>query len=145
MQPILAAGLLAYIIAHFQRIKDDLPRLDVKGRLSSPLDPNKHPTFIYRLPNPTTAAAAFDPLKKGINNLKPEEFYGLNSQLIVWAPKIYFNHLGAAAAVRCPLCSKPAHVHGWGQHLRRIWALNGTFFLVGTRYICRKCDGEHNS
>lgn len=139
---MLAAGLLAYILAHFELIKADLPGLDTKGRLKHPLDPNKHPSFIYRLPNPTTAAAAFDPLKKGLNNLKPEQFYGLNCQLIVWAPKTYFNHLGDAAAVRCPLCSKPAHLHGWGRHLRRICALNGTFFLVGTRYICKNCKGE---
>lgn len=95
--------------------------------------------------SPTPQQQACLPLRKGLKNLKPEQFYGLNSQLIVWAPKIYFNHLGQAAAVRCPLCSKPAHVHGWGQHLRRICALNGVFFLVGTRYICRNCEGKLNA
>jgi hypothetical protein len=62
--------------------------------------------------------------------------------LVVWASKHYFNHLGAAAAVKCPLCSEPANLHSWGRHLRRICALYGTYFLVGTQHICKDCEGE---
>jgi hypothetical protein len=131
----------AYVKRFFEQVKDDLPNLDSQGRLQEPLDPIRHANFVYQLPNATTVAG-FDPLKKGLNNLKPELFYVLKSRLVVWAPKTYFNHLGAAAAVRCPLCSKPARLNGWGSHLRRICALNGTFFLVGTRYRCDNCEGE---
>lgn len=100
-----------------------LPKLTNRGKLVKALDPARHPSFVYSLENPTTAAAPFDPLKKGLNNLQPQPFYGLNARIIIWAPKTYFNHLGEAAAVRCPLCQKPAALHGWGQQLRRVCGL----------------------
>lgn len=133
---------IKYVSDFTQRIRDSLPGLNNQGKLKEPLNADIHPSFIYSLPNPTTAAYPFDPLKKGLNNLQPEPFYGLNARVILWAPKVYFNHLGEAAAVPCPLCDKPAHVLGWGQHLRRVCALEGTYFLLGTRYICRGCQGE---
>jgi len=44
--------------------------------------------------------------------------------------------------VKCPLCSKKAGAHGWGNGLRRICGLYGTYYLIGTRHICRDCEGE---
>lgn len=135
---------MAYVLAYFESIRADLQLVRGTGKLRKPIDPVKHPSFIYRLPNPTTAAAAtaFEPLNRGLSQLKPEHFYGLCCQLIVWAPQHYFNHLGKAAAVPCPLCGRPAHSNGWGTHLRRICALGGVYFLIGTRHICKNCPGK---
>lgn len=140
-----ASDFIKHVSDFAQRIRDSLPRLTNKGTLKDPLDADRHGSFIYSLPNPTTAAWPFDPLKgsrRGLNNLNPQAFYGLNTRLIIWAPKLYFNHLGEAAAVRCPLCDRIAHVLGWGRHLRRVCGLEGTFYLIGTRYICKNCPGE---
>lgn len=134
-------GFLQYVTAFAQSTRSSLPSLNNRtGKLSTALDKARHPNFIYPLPNPTTAA--FDPLKKGLNRIQPESFYGLNSQLVIWAPRIYFNHLDDAAAVKCPLCSKNAGAHGWGNGLRRICGLYGTYYLIGTRHIWRNCEGE---
>jgi len=54
-QTMASSGLSAYILEHFQRIRADLPGLDKKENLTKPLDPTKHPNFVYGLPNPTTA------------------------------------------------------------------------------------------
>jgi hypothetical protein len=136
------SGFIEHVSDFAQRIRDSLPGLTNRGKLKEPLNADRHGSFIYSLPNPTTAAWPFDPLKRGLNNLNPQPFYGLNSRLIIWAPKIYFNHLGEAAAVRCPLCDRIAHVLGWGKHLRRVCGLEGTFYLIGTRYACKDCPGE---
>jgi hypothetical protein len=81
--------------------------------------------------------------------LNPQPFYGVNTRLIRSAPRIYFNYLGEAAAVRCLLCNRTPHVFGWGKHLfgwgkhlRRVCGLRGTFYLIGTRYACKDCPGE---
>jgi hypothetical protein len=96
-----APSLVNHIKVFFQSIRDDVPRRDTHGRFMKPLDPVRHPNSMYSLPNPTTAAV-FDPLSKGLNKFQPEQFHALFTRLIVFAPHIYFHHLGEAA-VRCPL------------------------------------------
>jgi hypothetical protein len=137
---VSGAALEKYLVDYVLEKRRSLPKLNNRtSKLTKDLDPKQHPNFIYPLPNPTTAA--FDPLKKGINNLKTAQFYLLNSCVVLWAPQIYFNHCNVK--VCCPLCKKPAGPHGWSG-IRRICGLYGTYYLCGSRFICRDCDGKCN-
>jgi hypothetical protein len=102
---VLSSLLVNFILEK----RGSLPKLHNRtGKLKKRFDSKQHPNFIYQLPNPTTAA--FDPSRKGLNSLKPASFYLLNSCVVLWAPRIYFNHCNIKG--RCHLCQKPASPHG---------------------------------
>jgi hypothetical protein len=50
------SGFIEYVSGFAQRIGDSLPSLTNRGKLKEPLDADRHCSFIYSLPNPTTAA-----------------------------------------------------------------------------------------
>jgi hypothetical protein len=132
------ASFREYVIQHCKGIISSLPPINKKTRnLQQQLDPKQHPNFIYQLPNPTIAT--FDPLKLKSRELKPEHFYGIHSQLVIFAPSHYWN---GQFQVLCPCCKRPARLHGWTDDVRRVCGLIGTIYLVGARYKCEGCPGE---
>lgn len=134
------AAFREHIVQRCKEIIRSLPSINRQTRkLNQLLDPKQHPNFIYQLPNPTIAT--FDPLRLKCRELKPEHFYGIHSLLVIFAPSHYWN---GQFQVLCPCCKRPARLHGWTADVRRICGLLGTFYLVGARYKCEGCPGEHD-
>lgn len=135
------AALRDFIISFCKEIISSLPTINRRTRkLDKQLDPQQHPNFIYQLPNPTIAT--FDPLKLRCQELKPEQFYGIHSSVVIFAPSVYWN---GQFQVCCPCCKRPAQLHGWNNDIRRICGLLGTFYLIGARYRCINCPGKQSS
>ncbi len=99
--------------------------------------PLELPHFIMPLHNPTLA---FDAAVNELGDLSPEEFMGMNSWLVLFAPHLFWPGL---VRLKCPLCLRPATPHGWSTSLRRITGVHGTYYVNGTRYICMGCPGEY--
>eukprot|EP00878_Enallax_costatus_P021016 GHUV01022233.1.p1 GENE.GHUV01022233.1~~GHUV01022233.1.p1 ORF type:complete len:158 (-),score=35.12 GHUV01022233.1:100-573(-) len=132
------ASFRKYVTQLSKDIINSLPPICKRTRLyKQQLDPKQHPNFIYQLPNPTIAT--FDPLTLKSQELKPEHFYGIHSQLVIFAPSHYWN---GQFQVLCPCCKRPARLHGWNDDVRRVCGLLGTFYLIGARYKCEGCPGE---
>jgi hypothetical protein len=93
--------------------------------------------FIYPFRNPTIVRSNE---AVNISTLDPEEFALAGSKIILLGPDIFWHGL---VQVRCPLCSQVASPHGWCKTLRRVKGLHNTYFLVGRRYKCVGCKGEH--
>lgn len=138
------AAVLKYVRQLAEKHIKKLPKLvkdSVTGlkRLQQPLSQDTHPNFIYPIPNPTIH---FDPLRKEITSLSVEAFHAMQSNLVLWAPAIFWPTL---AVVKCPLCSQPASPLGWSTSMRRICGLHTNWYVVGQRHICRNCSGELHS
>lgn len=103
------------------------------------------PTFIKQGPNPmlnwqdrTTHCKTQD--GKSAMLINPEYFKLPTTQVIFWAPHIFFG-----VRPSCPLCRSNSNVvaHGWQKsYARRIAGTSHTAWAMCYRYKCKKCPGE---
>lgn len=94
------------------------------------------PNFILPMPNPTLA---FNVADNSLGDISPEDFLGMHSWVVLFAPHLFWPGL---VQVSCPLCARRATPHGWSTSVRRVAGLYGVWYVNGARYICNDCPGE---
>jgi DNA-directed RNA polymerase subunit RPC12/RpoP len=118
---------------------EQLPKLGNDRKLISPLDKVLWPSFIVTGPNPTIG---IDSTKFTFDKLNPEDFYVWNSQVIFWIPHVFWN---TVCHVKCPLCGERATSKGRSNSIRRVLAIDKTYYRTGWRYKCVNCKGEYDA
>jgi hypothetical protein len=117
-----------------------LPKLHtsgkLRGKLQNQINPDLWPDFVCSPSNPT-----FDPFLKS-TNLQAEPFRQLGTQVVFWAPHIFFNHSLANNKPPCPKCKQSDYVkcQGWSKQPRRLCGLGRKYYIEGYEYFCLNCS-----
>jgi hypothetical protein len=117
-----------------------LPNHQKPGPLSK-IDHEQWPDFVRPYPNPTIFTAPN--VARGTDCVK--EFHCVNTIVVFLDYTTFWHHV--YPQVQCPGCQSCAHTEtkGWNETLRRAASKEGTIYMYGRKYTCKRCNIQFNA